>query len=251
MNIYLRKIAALALCAISLATAHASDTKKGVGLAESEGLGEFQLNALQVAWYYNWGPKSGIKTRLPFVPMAFGIASIEKLPKNSPIVLGFNEPDHKKQSNLSVSQALLAWPALQSRTQMAGAPAMAKNPIKKDSWLMEFMAGSPKVDFMTLHWYKGANASKFIADVQTLCETYRKPVWVTEFAPQTAGDARANPERYSQAEVEAFMKETTQWMEKSDCVHRYAWHDAKVGTSALFDGRELSATGRAYAQVSR
>ncbi|MCX8517156.1 MAG: glycosyl hydrolase [Rhodoferax sp.] len=250
MNAYLVKIAALVLCVISLAIAHADNLKKGIGLAESEGLGEDQLKALRVGWYYNWGPKSAIKTQLPFVPMAFRISGIEKLPHNSPIVLGFNEPDNEKQSNVSVSQALCAWPALQGRTQLAGAPAMAKNPIKKDSWLMEFMAGSPKVDFMTLHWYKGADARKFIADVETLCETYRKPVWVTEFAPQTAGDARAKPERYSQAEVEAFIQETTQWMEKSDCVHRYAWHDAKVGTSALFDGRELSATGRAYAQAS-
>ncbi|MCX8520266.1 MAG: glycosyl hydrolase [Rhodoferax sp.] len=237
------------LCLIWLATANAGDFKKGVGLAESAGLGEEQLLALRVAWYYNWRPTSGIKTQMPFVPMAFRISSIEKLPASSAAVLGFNEPDHEKQANLSVSQALSAWPALQARTQLAGAPAMAKNPLKKDSWLMEFMSGVPKVDFITLHWYKGANVQKFISDVQALCALYRKPVWVTEFAPQTAAGARKNPARYSQAEVEAFMAASTQWMEQSDCVHRYAWHDAKVGTSALFEGRELTATGRAYAQV--
>lgn len=246
-----RQIVVLAMCVMPIGVALAADVKKGIGLVESEGLGEDQLNALHVGWYYNWGPKSEIKTHLQFVPMAFRISSIEKLPANSTVVLGFNEPDNGKQSNLTVSEGVAAWPSLHGRAQLVGAPAMAKDPTKPGSWLMDFMRSAPKVDFMTLHWYKGANAKKFIADVQTLCEAYHKPVWVTEFAPQTAGDAREKPSRYSQVEVDTFIKEATQWMEKSDCVHRYAWHDAKVGTSSLFNGRELSATGRTYAQSSR
>lgn len=244
-----RSIAIASVGLAVLGTSWAVDDKKGVGLAESKGLGDTQLKSLQVAWYYNWGPSSQIKTHIPFVPMAFRVKTIEKLPARSAYVLGFNEPDNEKQSDLSVAEALFAWPGLQSRAQAIGAPAMAGNPAKSSSWLYAFMRGQPKVDFVTLHWYKGANAKKFIDDVQALCETYKKPVWVTEFAPQTAGDARENPNRFSQAEVEAFIEESTQWMRKSDCVQRYAWHDAKVGTSSLFEGKELSATGKAYGRV--
>lgn len=89
----------LAVALMSLAMlgqSQAADTKKGIGLAESQGLGDSQLQDLQVAWYYNWGPQSQIKTRVPFVPMAFSPASIAKLPSNVPIVLGFNEPDNAK-----------------------------------------------------------------------------------------------------------------------------------------------------------
>ena len=39
-------------------------------------------------------------------------------------------------------------------------------------------------------------------------------------------------------------------MESNPMVHRYAWHDPKTGTSAIFntDG-SLTATGQAYAQI--
>lgn len=244
----------LAVALMSLAMlgqSQAADTKKGIGLAESQGLGDSQLQDLQVAWYYNWGPQSQIKTRVPFVPMAFSPASIAKLPSNVPIVLGFNEPDNAKQSDLRVSDAVAAWPSLQARAQSLGAPATAGNPLKKASWLDEFMRAAPKVDFITLHWYKGANAKQFIADVQALCDTYNRPVWVTEFAPQTAGDAREKPDRYTQEQVDAFMQTTIAWMENSSCVQRYAWHDAKLGTSKLFDGQELSATGKTYARLGQ
>jgi hypothetical protein len=236
---------------VMLGQSEAADTKKGIGLTESQGLGDSQLQALQVAWYYNWGPQSQIKTRVPFVPMAFSPASIAKLPTNVPTVLGFNEPDNAKQSDLQVSDAVAAWPSLQARAKSLGAPATAGNPLKKSSWLDEFMHTEPKVDFITLHWYKGANAKQFIADVQALCDTYKKPVWITEFAPQTAGDAREKPDRFTQEQVDVFLQTTVTWMENSSCVQRYAWHDAKLGTSKLFEGKELSPTGKTYARLGQ
>ena len=65
----------------TLGESQAADTKKGIGLAESEGFGDSQLQDLNVAWYYNWSLQSQIKTHVPFVPMAFSIASIAKLPR--------------------------------------------------------------------------------------------------------------------------------------------------------------------------
>jgi len=243
---------AIALFSLAMLNmSHAADTKKGIGLAESQGLGQSQLQALQVAWYYNWGPQSQIETSVPFVPMAFSPASIAKLPSNVPVVLGFNEPDNAKQSHLRVSEALAAWPMLQARAQSLGAPATAGNPLKKGSWLGEFLYAEPQADFITVHWYKGVNAKQFIEDVQALCDTYKKPVWVTEFAPQTAGDAREKPDRFTQAQVDLFMQATIIWMEESACVHRYAWHDAKLGTSKLFEGKELSAAGKIYARLGQ
>jgi hypothetical protein len=72
---------------------------------------------------------------------------------------------------------------------------------------------------------------------------------VTEFAPQTASDAREEPSKYTQAEVDAFIHETTHWMQGDACVQRYARHDSTVGTSALFaDGKHID-TGKTYAQA--
>lgn len=223
-----------------------SPDKKGVGLVESAGLGEIQLQNLQVAWYYNWGPKSAVQSRAEFVPMVFSARSI-KADIQGPVVLGFNEPDNAKQSNMPVLQALGLWPPVLGKAHRVGAPAMAGNPVRGD-WLPAFMQARPRVDFMTLHWYKGVDAAKFIRDVQAVCGAYNKPVWVTEYAPQTAAQAKDQPDKYSQTQVNRFIRETVAWMNASPCVERFAWHDAKRGTSALFDQQgALTATGLAYA----
>jgi|GEM_PF-2733274 hypothetical protein len=102
---------AITLFSLPLPNMSQAADKKGLGSAESQGLGNGQLQALQVAWYYNWRSQSQIETSVPFVPMALSPASIAKLPSNVPVVLGFNEPDNAKQSHLRVSQAVAAWPA--------------------------------------------------------------------------------------------------------------------------------------------
>jgi hypothetical protein len=227
---------------------HAQTEKKGVGLAESEGWANQQLQALQVSWYYSWGAASDVKTHVPFVPMVFSIRKLNDL-HHAPVVLGFNEPDNTKQSNTTVQEALAAWPKLVAQGKRLGSPAVAGNPVNGD-WLPVFMSASPKVDFVTLHWYKGADAHKFIKDVQLLCYTYQKPVWVTEFAPQTAAQSKESPEKYSQVQVNQFIQETVRWMNSNSCVERFAWHDAKTGTSALWDRRgNLTPTGKAYAEA--
>lgn len=224
--------------------------KKGIGLVESGGLGAKQLQALNVAWFYNWGASTKIKTDVSFVPMVFSPGSLEKMgPAHFDAVLGFNEPDNLKQSNVSVEEALRAWPPLVAKAKIIGSPAMAGNPIT-GSWLPAFMKANPKVDFVAVHWYKGANAKKFIRDIQDICKAYGKPVWVTEFAPSTAANGRSQPEKYDQSEVTQFINETVTWMNQEPCVERFAWHDAKEGTSALFDkDGNLTVSGNAYSQA--
>ena len=223
--------------------------KKGIGLAESNGMGMRQLTALNVAWYYNWGASSSLPAASKFVPMAFSPRRVADLPSHSPYVLGFNEPDNERQSNVSPDVAFEAWPALSAKAQLLGSPALARNPLASGNWLSKFLGLGARVDFIAVHWYKGIDADKFIADLQAICAAYGKPVWVTEFAPQTAAQARAEPRKYSQAQVDRFILDATSWMSASPCIHRYAWHDAKVGSSALYEGGQLTATGRTYASL--
>jgi hypothetical protein len=243
LSVFLMVIGTIGMSAAALAT-----DKKGFGLVESQGEGAEALAALKVHWYYNWGVHSNIKTSVAFVPMAFSIRRVKDVETGSKWVLGFNEPDNAKQSNIAVEDALLSWPELVRKSQYTGSPAIAKNALNPKNWLELFMNEKPKVDFIAVHWYKGVDPKKFIADIQAVCVAYKKPVWITEFAPQTASEARAQPLRYSQSEVDAFIQATTQWMEQSECVQRYAWHDAKTGTSALFKDGKLTQSGFAYSQ---
>lgn len=242
----------LALCAILiLAPADAqtaASRKKGVGLAERHGLGTSQLEALNVGWYYNWGSETALKTTAQFVPMIFSVKRIGALIKGD-TVLGYNEPDHEKQSNIPVKEALAHWPTIEGKAKNVGAPATAGNPLKSE-WLQEFMKGSPKVTFITVHWYKGADAKHFIRDMEEIHAKFGKPIWVTEFAPQTAGSSEKEPNKFSQAQVSQFISETIRWMEATPWLERYAWHDSKAGTSALFDkAGALTETGKHYASA--
>ena len=127
--------------------------------------------------------------------MIFSLKKID-VKITSSIILGFNEPDHSKQSNLSVEEALENWHKLVSKSQIVGAPAMAGNPINGE-WFPKFMESKPKVDFITVHWYKGVNHKKFIADMEKIHDKYNKPIWITEFAPQNCSSSKNEPEKFT------------------------------------------------------
>ena len=248
---------ALATCLI--ATLGAADNpadkkepvaKKGFGLPERKGKDARHLELLQVGWYYNWGSQTKLTTKAQFVPMVF--SGRRTAPEQRvPFLLGFNEPDHPKQANLGVTEALTQWPTLAAKADTMIAPALAGNPVTKD-WLNDFLKAKPKVDAVAFHWYRGVDAAKFIKDLEELHAHFKKPVWVTEFAPQTAASSAESPDKFTHAQVKAFIEATTDFMEKTPWVHRYAWHDSGVGTSALFTEKgELTPTGKAYAAVKK
>lgn len=105
----------------------------------------------------------------------------------------------------------------------------------------------PKVDFVCVHWYKGPNSNQFINDMTDIINLYNKPIWITEFAPQTESSSQVEPNIYTQQEVNDFINTVVPWMNNNPMIERFAWHDSKVGTSAVFtiDG-QLTETGITY-----
>lgn len=228
-----------------------SSPKKGLGLSHPPGDGAAHLRNLNVGWYYTWSTDPRVETDVRFVPMVFSPRRLDDEFKGrnyvgSHAVLGFNEPNHEKQADVSVAEALAAWPRVASLAPRVGAPAMAGSAVK--GWLPEFMAASPKVDFVTVHWYGGADASKFIASMKEVYDAYGLPIWVTEFACQTHGDSVEHGDKFTQEQVDNFIRDAVAWMERDDRIERYAWHDSGVGTSALFESDgSLTRTARTYA----
>lgn len=224
----------------------ADTSKKGICLTESVGFGSPQVNALALGWYYDYGLTTNFQSSQEFIPMAFSLKSIPTITP-AKIIMGFNEPDNANQSNISVGDALNNWPVIVKNATRVGSPATAGNPLNANSWLSNFMLQKPKIDFITIHWYKGVDANKFIADVTAIIAEYNLPVWVTEFAPQTAAESNSSPTKYSQEQVSAFITTTLTWMNKQPMVERYAWHDSKIGTSAIFTPQgDLTITGQQY-----
>jgi len=222
-----------------------NSTKKGLGLSESR-YGAEQLDSLGVSWYYSWGFTTGVRTTKTFIPMVFSLNTLSRITPNQTI-LGFNEPDNASQSNIAVSNALSNWSPLVNNSVRLGSPGTAGNPLTTGSWLSQFMASNPKVDFITVHWYKGVNSTLFINDMKAIITKWKKPIWITEFAPQTISSSTSNPTKYSQTQVNAFINTVVHWMETEPMVEKYAFHDSRTGTSALFTTTgKLTPTGIAY-----
>ena len=235
-----------------------------------------KLEKLNPSWNYSWGTQYISKqTRFidsEFIPMTWSGRSIERLEhalkeevkpmvrrKKVKRLLGFNEPDGKEQANMSVEQALAAWPSLEKLK----IPLCSPSAIHPDrEWMKNFMAGAEekgyRVDYIGVHSYGGTSAENFKAKLKRTYEMYGgRPLLITEFAPadwNTKGDFSKN--RMTTAKVLAFAKEVLPWMEEQDWIAGYAWFsfgiDSPVGyTSSLFyaDG-SLTALGRYYASIT-
>lgn len=246
--------------------------KKGIGLTTSKNNKEnwkARVEAVRPDWHYSWGASlpgeepDGVE----FVPMIWGYSkrnkaftaqiyelTKERLKHSRKHLMGFNEPDAKKQANMSVSRALEAWPQLMRTGLRLGSPAT----VQPDSeWMQEFMKGARakryRVDFVCVHWYGGPNVEGFVRRLQEVHALYGKPIWITEFAVADWNAESRQHNMHSPEVVLRFMKELLPRLDELDFVERYAWfpadeHNRFLGPSALFkaDG-SLTPLGRLYA----
>lgn len=154
--------------AARLAVSNAAvNAKKGVGTWTFTGVNQALVDS-GVSWYYTWSySTAGITTLagVQFVPMIWGAADVNAAALNQAkqagsTLLGFNEPDNRNQSNMTVTQALSLWPQPMATGMTLGSPAVATNAATPGSWLSQFMKGATArrypVNFIAVHWY-GAN----------------------------------------------------------------------------------------------
>ncbi len=242
--------------------------KKGLGMVSKNAGWENRVEKLHVSWHYSWGHelKNTEPDSVEFVPMIWGAWSdtsavqakldeIKTYKSKGQIqyLLGFNEPDNKDQSNMTVESALAYWPKLMETGLPLGSPGC----VHADrEWMSEFMAEIEKrnyrVDFVCIHWYGAANAQTLVNYLNKVYDLYKKPIWITEFAPADWNALTAESGNVTKAKAAIFMKEILPELDKLDFVHRYAWFSANIsnpalGNSALFyDNGNLTPLGKYY-----
>jgi hypothetical protein len=168
-------------------------------------------------------------------------------------LLGLNEPDAKKQDDISVGEALDLWPLLMETGLRLGSPGCVH---PDNDWMREFMAGVEKrdlrVDFVCVHSYGGPNARTLVSRLDKVHEMYGRPLWITEFG---VGDWKAkSPEenQHSPETVLLFMQQVLPMLDDLDFLERYAWFPAlqdnpALASSALFDSAgNLTPLGEFY-----
>lgn len=241
--------------------------KKGLGQVVKRPGWQKRLTALRCRWFYSWGSSvpDALPERTSFVPMIFrhgddaraitaAAASAQKAGITE--LLGFNEPDAKDQGNVTVQQALAAWPLLMRTGMRLGSPSCV-HPDKE--WMQEFMAGVRKrglrVDFIGVHSYGGPSAEALMKRLEAIHRLYERPLWITEFAVGDWEAKTVQENRHKPDVVLRFMEQVLPMLDRLDFVERYAWFaadasSAPLGTSALFDARgALTPLGRCYREA--
>lgn len=232
--------------------------KKGFVYPHIDSTASAKTASLNVAWYYNWNhvSTSGMSTDIPHTPMSWSQITAGDPTTMSTLtadktqcMLGFNEPDCPKQSNMTVQKAIQMWPALLSTGRRIGSPATAGNATVPGGWFDQFMQNNPHVDFIAIHWYAGPNPASLLNIVDTLYAKYSLPIWITEFA---VADWKI-PNKYTMDDVITFMQAVIPELEERAYVERYAWKtrtlaDPNMGSSSIFnDDGSLTLLGQVYA----
>lgn len=226
-----------------------------------------KLKTLNASWVYMWKAEKpeDVPRGIEYVPMVFGKkdrteANVEyvknaKRKEDFRFLLGFNEPDGSNQANMTVEEALAAWPKLME----AGLPLVSPAAVRVEGeWMEAFMDGVEKkgyrVDYIAIHHYGGSDPEAFLKRLERVHKKYKRPLWITEFAVADWQANELSENRFSTGEIKKFMREVLPKLERLDYVYRYAWFssspsEARLGNSALFkDDGSLTELGEIYAK---
>lgn len=228
-------------------------------------MNQFFLDAVDAGWLYNWNvdPPARLPPKIRFSPMIYQAGRVmnsqlarlktQSNGRNFTELLGFNEPDARKQGNVSVEDALDAWPALEATGLRLGSPATVH---PDNQWMLEFMKGVEqrglRVDFICMHSYGGPGIESMIRKIEQVHRLFQRPIWITEFAVADWKAESNSGNRFPPGRVAAFIRELLPLFESLDIVERYAWFHGGISggplaCSQLFnaDG-SLTVVGQAY-----
>jgi hypothetical protein len=234
--------------------------KKGLG-----GGGPAALK-MGASWNYQWGTNGEQSPWVQFVPMIWGAweGSVPQVAQ-SDWLMGFNEPDMPRQSNLTPERAARLWHEVRLTYPERSAVCPAPSQLHPE-WIEQFWTFYVKLydrlpcEALAVHGYYPA-ASDLIVLVQYyvgLAQGWGVPeVWVTEWAIPVC----------LTGSMEVALTESQKvadWLEAEPMVTRYAWFidyqdpdawwypsNAACDTSLLTKGGQMTEYGQWYEQASR
>ncbi|XP_063417529.1 uncharacterized protein LOC134700089 [Mytilus trossulus] len=181
-----------------------------------------------VHWWYNWKhspdrmhlqhhcPTANV--RAGFVPMINpkNFNRDLNISTNAQYLLGFNEPDHHKQSNLTVAQAVSMWKEVEKK---AAGKILVSPAVTNLNWLQQFIhqCHNCRIDHVAVHAYR-CDAHQLIAYLKDAWNRFHKPIWLTEFAC---------PHTTSVNEQLRFMKDALPLLDAAPYVFRYSWFTSR------------------------
>ena len=104
-------------------------------------------------------------------------------------LMGYNEPEHEEQANVTVAAAIARWPRLEAlQAPLVGpCPASPEGPWQDEFFSLANARGYRR-DYTPVHWYgspgalNAGNANGLITVLERIYNTYGRPIWLTEFS---------------------------------------------------------------------
>lgn len=150
-----------------------------------------QADLTNSTWYYNWGSSPTINPLNPnknynqeYVPEKWGAGGLWNgiySITDACHLIGYNEPDHSEQSNVTVEKAIEEWPLLMQTGMRLGSPATTDF-----NWLYNFMnechQRNYRVDYVVVHAYWGGmSASEWYQKLKVIHQRTKRPLWIKEW----------------------------------------------------------------------
>ena len=235
-------------------------------------------------WYNTWGGGDESWEDSEFVPMRHhhGWDSFSNINSRTNVshLLGYNEPDHTDQSNISVYSGIVGWPEFFQSGLRLGSPA--PDSINKD-WLKKFMAMADslnyRVDFVATHMYwNSQNGEGLTWNIENECKNSYggRPMWITEWnnganwtneswpdAKGTKLDAEFNvvyDENGNTSEVKrphtkansdkqvAWLKDMLQAFDDCEYIERHSFYNWVEDARSIEIGGKLTPAGKVFAE---
>ena len=202
---------------------------------------------IKPAWIYNWNLDQNSSLNTEYVAIRqnryWPGLNQDWRARGVNHLLGYNEPDHADQANLTVAAAIAGWPDLLATGLRIGSPAVSDG---GKAWITDFMAQANaaglRVDYVPIHYYRGysnpANAQgaadQFYNFLNDIHNTVQRPLWVTEFNNGANWTSDPDPTYAQQAATVGkmiAMLDSTPWVERYSIynwvedVRRVVWDD--------------------------
>lgn len=140
-------------------------------------------------WWYSWSADQNSKNNQEYVPIKqnLGWPGWDQINGKQYVshLLGYNEPNRPDQSNMTVAQALAAWPEYMKSGLRLGSPSPSDPFGSNGAWLYEFLdsckARNYRVDYVVIHAYWAKSPQQWYNDLKWVYQKTGLPIWITEW----------------------------------------------------------------------
>jgi len=218
------------------------------------------LSLVNPTWRYDWSAGGTTTSTVEYVPIKqnMGWPGYDEITNKTYVshVLGFNEPDHTEQANVTVDAAIADWPNMLKTGLRVGAPATTNF-----GWLYDFMdkakAKNYRVDFVAVHAYWGGKSPQnWYNDLKYIHDRTGRPIWITEWnngANWTSEGGWPNNTRPllltsgNAAKQLADIKAILQVLDTASFIERYSIYNWVEDARAMVIGGVITPAGQYYA----